>query len=183
MGDSEVINFSALEKELQAALEADRKYRRENDAKFRAIHQNVGSYEEFRDIVLASHLKPLEKTDKTGQRRQPWNPSLLEPGSRGPQAVRLWRPRRSGPARRRSSGGIGGGPAGVWRSGTGSCCPWGAPASGGPSAPSCCYCCRSSWGFPCSSLPTRPRRTRRTCLRRGRARRSWCLRAWRSWRT
>ncbi|KAG5832385.1 hypothetical protein ANANG_G00290620 [Anguilla anguilla] len=75
MEDSEVINFSALEKELQAALEADKKYRRENDAKFRAIHQNVGSYEEFRDIVLASHLKPLEKKDKAGSpRTQPWNP-------------------------------------------------------------------------------------------------------------
>ncbi|XP_061080555.1 coiled-coil domain-containing protein 103 [Conger conger] len=83
MGDSEVINFSALEKELQAALEADRKYRRENDAKFRAIHQNVGSYEEFRDIVLASHLKPLEKTDKTGQRRQPWNPLASRAGKPG----------------------------------------------------------------------------------------------------
>ncbi|KAJ8345648.1 hypothetical protein SKAU_G00298410 [Synaphobranchus kaupii] len=75
MEDSEVINFSALEKELQAALEADKKYRRENDAKFRAIHQNVGSYEEFRDIVLASHLQPLERKDKTGgPRKQPWNP-------------------------------------------------------------------------------------------------------------
>ncbi|XP_036408793.1 coiled-coil domain-containing protein 103 [Megalops cyprinoides] len=74
MEDSDVINFSALEKELQSALAADKKYRRENDAKFRAIHQNVGSYEEFRDIVLASHLKPLDKKDKAGApRKQPWN--------------------------------------------------------------------------------------------------------------
>lgn len=48
MEKSDIINFSALEKELQAALEADRKYQRENDAKFRALHQNVASYEEFR---------------------------------------------------------------------------------------------------------------------------------------
>lgn len=54
MEGSEVINFSALEKELQAALEADKKYRRENDAKFRAIHQNVGSYEEFRWATAVS---------------------------------------------------------------------------------------------------------------------------------
>ncbi|KAJ8404404.1 hypothetical protein AAFF_G00341770 [Aldrovandia affinis] len=74
MGDSEDINFAALERELQCAVEADKKYRRENDAKFRAIRQNVGSYEEFRDIVLASHLKPLERKDKRdGSRKQPWN--------------------------------------------------------------------------------------------------------------
>ena len=37
-----------LHKELNAALEADRRYSRENDAKFRALDQKVGSYEEFR---------------------------------------------------------------------------------------------------------------------------------------
>ncbi|XP_051987550.1 coiled-coil domain-containing protein 103 [Xyrauchen texanus] len=74
MDKSDIINFSALEKELQKALEADRKYQRENDAKFRALHQNVASYEEFRDIVLASHLKPLDKKDISGSpRKQPWN--------------------------------------------------------------------------------------------------------------
>ncbi|XP_067088859.1 coiled-coil domain-containing protein 103 [Osmerus mordax] len=70
----EIVNFSALERELQGALEADRKYQRENDAKFRALHQKVGSYEEFRDIVQASHLRPLDKKDKAGgPRKQPWN--------------------------------------------------------------------------------------------------------------
>ncbi|XP_030077757.1 dynein axonemal assembly factor 19 [Microcaecilia unicolor] len=74
MEELETIDFSALEHELQAALAADEKYQRENDAKFRAIHQKVASYEEFRDIVLASHLKPLEKKDKLGgKRNQPWN--------------------------------------------------------------------------------------------------------------
>ncbi|XP_041718940.1 coiled-coil domain-containing protein 103 [Coregonus clupeaformis] len=75
MDDSaEVINFSALERELQSAVEADKKYQRENDAKFRALHQKVGTYEEFRDIVLASHLKPLDRKDKAGApRKQPWN--------------------------------------------------------------------------------------------------------------
>lgn len=51
MEKSDVINFSSLEKELQAALEADRKYQRENDAKFRALNQNVASYEEFRCVA------------------------------------------------------------------------------------------------------------------------------------
>ncbi|KAM6960555.1 dynein axonemal assembly factor 19 [Aplochiton taeniatus] len=70
-----VIDFSALGRELQAALEADQRHWRENGAKFRALHQRVGTYEEFRDIVSASHLRPLEKKDKAGsQRHQPWNP-------------------------------------------------------------------------------------------------------------
>ena len=47
-------------------MEADEKYLRENDAKFRAVNQRVGSYEEFRDIVSAAHLKPLERKDITG---------------------------------------------------------------------------------------------------------------------
>lgn len=74
MEKRDIIDFSALQKELTHALRADEKYHRENDAKFRAIHQKVASYEEFRDIVLASHLKPLEKKDKNTLRNQPWNP-------------------------------------------------------------------------------------------------------------
>ena len=42
------IDVDKVEKELASALEADRKYSRENDAKFRAVHQKVASYEEFR---------------------------------------------------------------------------------------------------------------------------------------
>ncbi|KAI5097082.1 coiled-coil domain-containing protein 103 [Silurus meridionalis] len=74
MEKCDAIDFSALEKELKRAVEADQKYQRENDAKFRAIHQKVATYEEFRDIVQASHLKPLEKKDKNTARNQPWNP-------------------------------------------------------------------------------------------------------------
>ncbi|KAM4622367.1 dynein axonemal assembly factor 19 [Discoglossus pictus] len=74
MGDLEGLDFRALERELAAAVAADQKYQRENDAKFRAIYQKVSSYEEFRDIVLASDLKPLDRADKIGgDRKQPWN--------------------------------------------------------------------------------------------------------------
>lgn len=45
---SEFIDVEKLENELVNALEADRKYSRENDAKFRAVHQRVATYEEFR---------------------------------------------------------------------------------------------------------------------------------------
>ncbi|XP_023573919.1 coiled-coil domain-containing protein 103 isoform X2 [Octodon degus] len=68
------VDFKALEKELRAALAADEKYERENAAKFRAVAQKVPSYEDFRNIVLASHLKPLERKDKMGGKRTvPWN--------------------------------------------------------------------------------------------------------------
>lgn len=73
--DDESLNFEKLEHELHAAVDADQRYWRENDAKFRAVHQKVATYDEFRDIVKASHLKPLEKGDKmeSVQFNQPWN--------------------------------------------------------------------------------------------------------------
>ncbi|XP_077316206.1 dynein axonemal assembly factor 19 [Lithobates pipiens] len=82
MNSPEVLNFSELERELANAVAADEKHRRENDARFRAIHQKVASYEEFRDIVLASNLKPLERKDKIGgDRKQPWNPTATASSS------------------------------------------------------------------------------------------------------
>ena len=98
------VNLRGLEKELAIALEADRRYARENDAKFRAIHQKVGSYEEFRyfniiqfprappifwcrDIVKASHLQPLDRADIIGgSRHQPWNP-IISDGSQSKEGV------------------------------------------------------------------------------------------------
>ena len=66
MNKDGTIDFSKLEKQLFVAVEEDARYQRENDAKFRAVAQKVGSYEEFKDIVAASHLKPLEKKDTEG---------------------------------------------------------------------------------------------------------------------
>jgi hypothetical protein len=72
---SDDIDVDRVHRELSTALEADRRYHRENDAKFRAVYQNVGSYEEFRDIVKASHIKPLARSDiVSATRHQPWNP-------------------------------------------------------------------------------------------------------------
>uniref|UniRef100_A0A3P9MIN2 Dynein attachment factor N-terminal domain-containing protein n=1 Tax=Oryzias latipes TaxID=8090 RepID=A0A3P9MIN2_ORYLA len=74
MSQRDVIDFLALERELKAAVESDRRYDRENEAKLRAVHQGV-SYEQFRNLVLSSHLKPLEKKVTDGApRKQPWNP-------------------------------------------------------------------------------------------------------------
>ncbi|XP_068689131.1 coiled-coil domain-containing protein 103-like [Montipora foliosa] len=76
MNEEEGIDFRKLERELALAVEADEKYDRENSAKFRAVEQRVGSYEEFRDIVSAAHLKPLDRRDITGENshKQTWNP-------------------------------------------------------------------------------------------------------------
>ena len=68
------LDFKKISKEVSVALAKDEKYQRENDAKFRAIHQKVKSYDEFRDIVEASHLRPLDKGDKLGgMSYQKWN--------------------------------------------------------------------------------------------------------------
>jgi len=53
-----------IESELNSVLDQDSRYWRENDAKFRAVAQN-STYEQFEEIVKASHLKPLDKSDKT----------------------------------------------------------------------------------------------------------------------
>lgn len=44
----DVIDFSALERELRGAIESEQRYKRENDAKLRAVSQRVSSYNEFR---------------------------------------------------------------------------------------------------------------------------------------
>nr|XP_002160740.1 coiled-coil domain-containing protein 103-like [Hydra vulgaris] len=80
MDTTETINFVKLQKEFQNAKLAEERYNLENNAKFRAVHQKVSSYEEFRDIVASSHLQPLEKhdafyADKTNgnMKVKPWN--------------------------------------------------------------------------------------------------------------
>ncbi|XP_040047336.1 dynein axonemal assembly factor 19 [Gasterosteus aculeatus] len=73
--ECDVIDFSALQRELQGALESERRHQRENDARLRAVSQRGSSYSHFRDLVLTCHMKPLEKKDKDGApRKQPWNP-------------------------------------------------------------------------------------------------------------
>ena len=61
---SHLDTLDLLESELNSVLEEDSRYWTENDAKFRAVAQNV-SYEQFEEIVKASHLKPLDKKDKS----------------------------------------------------------------------------------------------------------------------
>lgn len=84
MNSDGTINFNKLETDLNTAVEQDTRYQRENDAKFRAVEQKVGSYEEFKDIVAACHLRPLDKKDREGlhNRKQPWNPYADKKGKK-----------------------------------------------------------------------------------------------------
>ncbi|XP_068023235.1 coiled-coil domain-containing protein 103 [Melanerpes formicivorus] len=82
---------AALEQELLAAVAADEQRARENEAKLRALRQGVSSYQEFRNIVLASHLKPLQKKDKVERRRQVlWNPCTSQ--AKAPQGSQVEMP-------------------------------------------------------------------------------------------
>lgn len=76
--DDEGLDFRKLQRELDSAVAMDAKYWRENDAKIRAVtEQKVATYDEFKELVAASHLKPIEKgiqLDKIGgTTKQPWN--------------------------------------------------------------------------------------------------------------
>ena len=86
-----------LETELNKVLVNDERYWRENEAKFRAVAQNV-TYEQFEDIVKASHLKPLEKKDKSpNPKSKPsiWNSISLagkRPAPETPSSTQLAKP-------------------------------------------------------------------------------------------
>ncbi|KAK7507965.1 hypothetical protein BaRGS_00000930 [Batillaria attramentaria] len=76
--DDDKLDFNKLQRELDAAVAMDAKYWRENDAKIRAVtEQKVATYDEFKDLVAASHLKPLDKglhlDNIGGNTKQLWN--------------------------------------------------------------------------------------------------------------
>ncbi|NWX33220.1 CC103 protein, partial [Notiomystis cincta] len=82
--------LAALGRELRAALAEDERRRREGEAKLRALRQGVPDYEQFREIVLASHLKPLEQKDRLGQRRTVlWNPCAAPAAAAPARAVEV----------------------------------------------------------------------------------------------
>ena len=56
------MDISKLEETLNAEVASDNLYWVRNEAKLRAAKQTT-SYEEFDQIVKASHLRPLEKED------------------------------------------------------------------------------------------------------------------------
>ena len=78
------MDISKLEETLKADMASDNLYWVRNDAKLRAAKQTA-SYEEFDQIVKASHLKPLsredhlQKMDPQGKSRQ-WNTACRNGG-------------------------------------------------------------------------------------------------------
>lgn len=66
------IDSNQLEARLRAGIEADRRYAAENSAKLRAI-QSTPSYDEFRQLVLGAHLKPVDRNDKNKVKPSIWN--------------------------------------------------------------------------------------------------------------
>lgn len=68
------VNFEQLEAVVSNQLEKDAKYDREDAAKFRAVAQKVATYEEFENIVIGSHLKPMkEDVTDLGLKRGGWD--------------------------------------------------------------------------------------------------------------
>ncbi len=73
------IDVAKVQAQVANAVLAEQKYWRENDAKLRAIEQRVPTYEDFRQMVLGSNLRPLDKgeslRDEKGQisTRKIWN--------------------------------------------------------------------------------------------------------------
>ena len=49
---NKAIDYDILEKSLYKALQEEELYKLQNDAKFRAVEQNVPSYENFRQMVI-----------------------------------------------------------------------------------------------------------------------------------
>ncbi|CAL7934731.1 unnamed protein product [Xylocopa violacea] len=68
------INYKSLELELEESLKADELYKLQNDAKLRAMEQNVPTYEDFRQMVNAAHLKPLNRDNVKTKINKSWNP-------------------------------------------------------------------------------------------------------------
>ncbi|KAK6960968.1 coiled-coil domain-containing protein 103 [Biomphalaria glabrata] len=89
--DDDHLDLKKLEEEVQTAVVNDERYWRENDAKIRAVEQRVPTYDDFRELVLAAHLKPLEKEDKMNNIKnftQIWNqPATLFPKSNIPDNI------------------------------------------------------------------------------------------------
>ncbi|XP_033327123.2 dynein axonemal assembly factor 19 [Megalopta genalis] len=71
-----MIDYTSLKVELEDALRSDELYKLQNDAKLRAVEQNVPTYDAFRQMVNAAHLRPLERDDCSFKAKGGsfWNP-------------------------------------------------------------------------------------------------------------
>ena len=69
------IDLRKLAKNFANEKSKEDRYWQRNDAKFRAVHQRCTNYDEFRQIVEAAHLRPLDRNETLTLERQSiaWN--------------------------------------------------------------------------------------------------------------
>jgi len=69
------IDLRKLAKNFANEKSKEDRYWQRNDAKFRAVHQRCTNYDEFRQIVEAAHLRPLDRNETLTLERRPiaWN--------------------------------------------------------------------------------------------------------------
>lgn len=69
------INLRKLAANFAQEKSKEELYWQRNDAKFRAVHQRCANYDEFRQIVQAAHLRPLDRNETLTLERRPiaWN--------------------------------------------------------------------------------------------------------------
>jgi hypothetical protein len=75
------INLRKLAHNFAQEKSKEERYWQKNDAKFRAVHQRCTNYDEFRQIVEAAHLRPLDRNETlTLERRSiSWNQPAASP--------------------------------------------------------------------------------------------------------
>ncbi|KAM7535056.1 hypothetical protein Aperf_G00000104057 [Anoplocephala perfoliata] len=71
------LNVDRLEAELQQSVRQEQRHWHENDAKLRAVEQKVATYDEFRGIVDACELRPLnfKEVQEATKRYASWAPN------------------------------------------------------------------------------------------------------------
>ncbi|VDD77402.1 unnamed protein product [Mesocestoides corti] len=73
------LSVDRLESDLQRAVRHEERHWKENDAKLRAVHQKVATYDEFRGIVDGCELRPLKlkEVEDATKRYAGWAPALV----------------------------------------------------------------------------------------------------------
>ena len=73
--DKDGVDFKVLLENLDAAVESERIYNLQNEAKIRAVNERGTTYEDFVNAVKGATLKPVDKGDKLYcNPRHKWNP-------------------------------------------------------------------------------------------------------------
>lgn len=73
--ESNDIDFKVLLENVDSALESERIYKLQNEAKIRMVNERGTTYEDFLNAVKGAALKPVDKNDKLYcNPKQTWNP-------------------------------------------------------------------------------------------------------------